>query len=116
MSRDTRHPNRIAAMPRGEKHWKYSDTPSILTLHKRIHRKHGPASAHKCVDCDNQAKDWSLNGAIYTDKVEDYSPRCRSCHVIRDDKTNNRAAKVSAGLKRAYIEGKRPRKYKQNHV
>jgi NAD-dependent SIR2 family protein deacetylase len=107
MSRDTRHPNRIAAMPKGEKHWRYSAVPSVLTMHRRIHRKHGAASKHLCVDCGNQAKDWSLNGTIYTDNVEDYSPRCRSCHVKRDDKINDRAAKVSAGLKKAYKEGRR---------
>lgn len=107
MSRDTRHPNRIAAMPRGDKHWNYNPNPSVLTMHRRIHRKHGAASNHKCVDCNQQARDWSLNGNVYTDKVEDYSPRCRSCHVKRDDKNNDRANKVSIGLKRAYAEGRR---------
>lgn len=107
MSRNTRHPNRIAAMPKGDNHWNYNPNPSVLTLHRRIHRKHVPAPNHKCVDCSNQARDWSLNGEIYTDKVEDYSPRCRSCHVKLDDKTNDRANKVSRGLKLAYAEGRR---------
>jgi hypothetical protein len=108
MSRDTKHPNRIAALPRGEDHWRYNPAPSTLTLHKRIHRKHGPASAQSCVDCGSQAKDWSLKkGHEYSDSIEDYEPRCRSCHVIHDDKLNDRAEKISAGLKRAYAEGRR---------
>lgn len=107
MSRDTRHPNRLAAMPKGTKHWRWTDAPSILTLHKRIHRRHGAAKQHKCVDCGAQARDWSLNGTVYTDDIKDYSPRCRSCHIKRDDKLNDRASKVSIGLKRAYSEGRR---------
>lgn len=105
--RDTLHPNRIAALPRGENHWNYNPRPSVLGMHKRIHRKYGAAKNHKCVDCSKQAKDWSLNGDYYTDKVEDYSPRCRSCHVKYDDKRNDRRKKVSEGLKRAYREGRR---------
>jgi hypothetical protein len=105
--RDTLHPNRIAALPRGEKHWNYNPKPTILTMHRRIHRKYGPAAKHPCIDCGRAAKDWSLNGDTYTDNVEDYSPRCRSCHVKYDDKKNDRAQKISAGLKRAYQEGRR---------
>lgn len=100
-------PESVAALPRGTKHWNYNPNPSVLTLHRRIHRKHGAASKHKCVDSGNQAKDWSLNGDTYTDNVEDYSPRCRSCHVIYDDKSNNRRELVSIGMKRAYAEGRR---------
>lgn len=106
MSRDTRHPNRIASLPRAESHWNYNPNPSVLTMHRRIHRKNGPASKHNCVDCGRQALDWSLNGTTYTDNVNDYSPRCRSCHIIMDDKNNDRGRKVSIGLKKAYAEGR----------
>lgn len=102
MSRDTNHPNRVAALPRGEKHWNFNHRPTILTMHRRIHRKHGPASSRKCVDCGKQARDWSLNGTEYTDNVDDYSPRCRSCHVKYDDKSNNRAELISIGVKRMH--------------
>ena len=100
-------PKRIASLPRGDKHWNYNSNPSVLALHKRIHRKYGPAKDRKCVDCGNQAQDWSLNSTEYTDNVDDYSPRCRSCHVRYDDKNNNRAEKVSIGLKKMYAEGRR---------
>jgi NAD-dependent SIR2 family protein deacetylase len=88
-------------------HHNWTDTPSVLTLHKRIHRRHGSAKNYKCTECDNQAKDWSLNGNTYTDKIEDYAPRCRSCHIRKDDKLNDRGLKISIGLKRAYREGRR---------
>lgn len=108
MSRNYSHPNRIASMPRGEKHWKYDPNPSILTMHKRIHRKYGKASTHNCVDCGSQAKDWSLKaGREYSDNIEDYDARCRRCHVLHDDKSNDRSEKISQGLKLAYKEGRR---------
>lgn len=106
MSRDTRHPNRIAAMPKGTKHWNYSANPTVLTLHRRLHRKHGKASAHACVDCGAVARDWSLNKSAYTDNIDDYSPRCRSCHV-KYDMTQDRKNKISNGLKLAYREERR---------
>ena len=78
-------PKRIPALPRREKHWNWNEKPSVLTMHKRIHRKHGPASQYQCVDqCGRMARDWSLDAKEYSDLIEDYKPRCRSCHVKRD--------------------------------
>ena len=76
--------NRIAALPRGKRHWNWSETPSILTLHRRIHRQYGAAKNYKCHDCGKPAHDWSNNAGKYTDNIEDYVPRCRSCHVKLD--------------------------------
>lgn len=75
---------RIASMPKGVNHWRWSNDPNKLTLHKRIHRKHGKASDKKCFDCGNQARDWSNDSGNYTDDIKDYVPRCRSCHVKKD--------------------------------
>ena len=77
---------RIAALPRGERHWNWSVKPILLTLHKRIHRRYGKASAFRCStrSCENRARDWANMTGKYTDKIEDYSPLCRSCHVKRD--------------------------------
>ena len=85
---------RLASLPSGEKHWNWTPKPSLLALHKRIYRKHGPASNHPCIDCGQKAKDWSNTGK-YTDRIEDYVPRCRSCH-IKHDFTDERRKKVSA--------------------
>ncbi len=99
-------PKRIPALPRGSNHWNYNPKPTVLTIHRRLHRKYGKASDHKCVDCGSQAKDWSLEGEEYTDDIKDYKPRCRSCHV-KYDMTNTRREKISRGLKAAYKNGKR---------
>lgn len=82
LSRD--NTNRLKALPKGTKHWNWTNKPSLLTLHKRIHRKYGKASNFKCVDCSKTARDWSNKGT-YTDRIEDYEPRCRKCHVRKDE-------------------------------
>lgn len=78
--------NRIKALPKGESHWRWKDLKdlSIQTIHRRLHRKYGPASNFKCVDCDNKAKDYSNENGNYTDDIKDYKPRCRSCHNKKD--------------------------------
>lgn len=76
---------RLAAMPKGTKHWNWCDKPNLLTLHKRIHRKHGAAKKHPCSKCKvRQAHDWANVTGKYTANVEDYAPMCRSCHVKLD--------------------------------
>lgn len=81
---------RLAALPKGEKHWNYSESPSKLALHKRLYRKHGKASAHLCFDgCSRQARDWSNETGNYTDDIKDYVPRCRKCHVKKDGNGQN---------------------------
>ncbi|HEC33019.1 MAG TPA: hypothetical protein ENI63_02040 [Candidatus Kaiserbacteria bacterium] len=75
--------NRIKSLPSGKKHWRWSENPSILTLHRRLHREHGKASLHKC-KCGKQARDWALVGKKYTDNIKDYLPLCRKCHISMD--------------------------------
>ena len=82
LSRD--NSKRIASLPKGNKHWNWCENPSKLTLHRRLHRKIGKASQFPCVDCGRPAKDWSCEKGKYTDKICDYKPRCRSCHVKKD--------------------------------
>ncbi len=76
--------NRIKSLPKGNNHWNWSKQPSLLTLHKRIHRRHGAAKNRKCAKCSNQARDWALIGKKYTDNIEDYQPMCRKCHTSMD--------------------------------
>lgn len=76
--------NRIKSLPKGKKHWNWSNNPTILTLHKRLHRQIGKASNYLCIDCGSKALDWSNETGNYTFNIKDYSPRCRSCHVKKD--------------------------------
>ena len=67
--------------------------------HGRVHRLHGPARDHLCVDCSQPAAHWSYNhddpderyasglsdGPIpYSIDPQHYSPRCVSCHKTFD--------------------------------
>jgi len=71
---------------------------SFVTAHKRVKKLFGPAHNHPCVDCGEQAKDWSYSNndpdqmfdisgtslLAYSLKPEHYSPRCRWCHWLYD--------------------------------
>jgi hypothetical protein len=73
-------------------------TISYRSAHRRAEAAKGPASTHRCVDCGNQAQDWSLrhdaaetyegrNGkhfCLYSGNPDDYEPRCKGCHLAYD--------------------------------
>lgn len=79
----------------GEDHpsWKGAEV-SYLGLHVRIVSFRGPAKRLECVDCDKQAAHWSYdhtgiderveNGTRFSTDIEQYSPRCVSCHKKLD--------------------------------
>lgn len=87
---------RVASLPKGERHWNWSDKPTLLTLHKRIHRKHGSAKMFKCAvkGCTRMANDWANKDGKYTDDVSDYEPMCRSHHVKKDKNWLKRGGRV----------------------
>lgn len=71
-----------------------TDAPEYATVHKRLRRRRGPASAHPCADCGATAQDWSYDGLDpeelegqagrdvlrYSTDLARYQPRCRTCH------------------------------------
>lgn len=80
------------------------DSISYNGMHQRLRRVLGNANLFSCVDCGKQASQWSLTitsntvvffgvnaGARnkrklpYSKDMSDYSPRCGSCHVDRDN-------------------------------
>lgn len=85
---------------RGEESPKWiGDKISYGPAHARIRSAYGPAKSHKCIDCGDQARDWSYNHNDPNEKLEIgisakpvaysadplyYSPRCRSCHSLFD--------------------------------
>jgi hypothetical protein len=80
----TRNNNpRIKALPKTTEHWRWQGNPTKTALHKRLYRWKGKASLFKCVDCFKQAKDWSSETEEYL-SIEEFKPRCRSCHVKKD--------------------------------
>lgn len=91
----------VPIVPHGE--WR-TDEPSYLTVHKRVHARRGKASEHLCVDCGSPAQEWSYDHdggdnerrevrpfmgereliLAYSLDINDYSPRCLSCHRVKD--------------------------------
>lgn len=71
-------------------------TPNYRTVHQRLKRAHGPATAHLCQDCGRQADEWSYDNADpdegidpdnecpYSIDLEHYLTRCKSCHRQAD--------------------------------
>lgn len=55
-------------------------------VHYWVKTMKGKASGYQCVDCDEQAQEWSNNNNhVYRQILRDYSPRCRSCHFKYDN-------------------------------
>lgn len=75
-------------------HWT-GDSATYSAVHQRIRKVRGRASRYQCVDCGEQAKQWSYNRSDANEKLgvaetpnpvpysvslESYVPRCISCH------------------------------------
>lgn len=58
------------------------------SLHCWVVQQLGKASKYKCVDCANQAYDWCNVDHSYQRELDDYAPRCRSCHALYDKQFN----------------------------
>lgn len=55
------------------------------TIHNALQRERGYASAHACVKCGEQARDWAFDEPTgFSTDLSRYSPLCRSCHLIKD--------------------------------
>jgi hypothetical protein len=54
--------------------------------HKDVYRTRGPASAHHCAECGEEAKNWSqVTGTDGTDPGQHYRPMCVKCHRAYDN-------------------------------
>ena len=72
------------------------DSASYHTAHRRIFYKRGSTAGHECVDCGEEAAEWSydhndphekqglctrgIQVLTYSPDPYHYSPRCRPCH------------------------------------
>lgn len=74
--------------------WK-GDEVEYAGAHSRVRRLRGRASEHACIDCGDQARDWSYVGGCprerisksfsnrghpYSPDPDKYVPRCKLCH------------------------------------
>lgn len=86
-----------------EREWATAEV-GYKTAHNRVAVTYGLASLHSCIDCGEQAKEWSYRGGspveligehtnesgtrmvAYSPDPRDYDPRCKSCHVKYDSR------------------------------
>lgn len=75
---------------------------TYLAMHKRVYAAKGRAAEHDCVDCGGEAREWSYNNSgvgevegdhaararKYSMDVNQYEPRCCSCHRAFDEHPN----------------------------
>jgi hypothetical protein len=80
--------------------------PSYDAMHGRVRRARGSANEHACVGCGAPAHDWAFTypdgrswyasvrpgDGMYGTSVDDYEPKCRSCHR-RDDSARHAEAR-----------------------
>ena len=58
-----------------------SGSPSYDVWHNRVRKARGPASGYRCVDCGDQAEDWSTADPSSDDIRVRFQPRCRNATV-----------------------------------
>lgn len=94
--------------------WLIKPVVGYTAAHGRVKYLHGPAAAHACVDCGDNAQDWSYDKSDPTQLVDErgrpysldptcYVPRCRSCHRRHDAAHNN--SLTPTGVRSAATEG-----------
>lgn len=78
---------RLASMPKGKNHWRFSENPSVVAIHKWINKYYGRATHCENVTCEGRGKkfDWALiRGKDYKRLRSVFIQLCRSCHVKYD--------------------------------
>jgi hypothetical protein len=103
------------AIPEKEGRPAKGGVPGYDAAHRRVYRDRGPAAALTCVDCGEQAREWSYSGADpdelttrpdlrnehpglrYSLKSEFYEPRCICCHRSKDDSLAHSGLRNSKG-------------------
>lgn len=82
-------------LPEWDRHY---TTSGYLSFHRKIAKERGKASEFPCVDCGQQARDWSHQSGEFRGDIMSYFPRCRSCHIGHDNPQSgegNNSAKLT---------------------
>jgi DNA-directed RNA polymerase subunit RPC12/RpoP len=64
--------------------------PTYSTIHHNIRKIRGSARKYKCIDCGQKAHDWCWIHGTPTDDINNYEPRCGSCHGVYDGYSDRR--------------------------
>jgi hypothetical protein len=93
---------------KGEDHYHWvGDDVTYQGMHYRVKKYRGSASQFLCIDCGQQAEEWSYNhldenertgtdgGHLlpYSTDVTFYEPRCKSCHRAFDQSRDRRSTR-----------------------
>ena len=71
-------------------------SPQYKAIHKLIQTERGSASLNKCVDCGNDAENWSHIFDTDAENIFNYESRCEKCHRKYDFKHyGNHLAKLT---------------------
>lgn len=103
---DPDYRDRMSTWVLGNQRKRKNIDPLGLQAYKRAHGKvrgrRGPAKEFLCIDCGEQAKEWSLRrsaiGSVrselhsWSDDINDYEPRCVPCHRALDKEVRNSRA------------------------
>ncbi len=93
--------NGLKGKPKSPEHranlWRNRERSSTYgAIHQLIRFRKGNAKGLNCVDCGGPGYDWSLKQEAanlvfdeswpgwFSTNIEDYEPRCRSCHAYYD--------------------------------
>jgi hypothetical protein len=80
-----------------------TDSKEYNRIHREVVKAKGKAKEYLCVDCEKDAMDWSCIKGSSGSHIDDFEPRCRSCH-LRYDWTEDRSdglRKLHKGRKRS---------------
>lgn len=67
-----------------ELRYQLTPTPTYSGVHQRVRKELGRAADYPCADCGQSAREWTYRhgggGMPYSTNLDDYEPRCMSCH------------------------------------
>lgn len=93
--------NRLASMPKGKQHWRWSKVPTVAAIHRWLNNWYGRANKCESLNHPNipvKKFDWALKkGKAYAKNRKHFIMLCRSCH-IKYDMTLERRVKISQAL------------------
>jgi hypothetical protein len=91
--------NRLAAIPKGKNHWRYSDNPTVSAIHRWINKWYGRAYRCESPTHDNdivvKKYDWALlKDKDYSKDINHFWQLCRKCHIKYDGITEKVAMQL----------------------
>lgn len=103
---DTRYHREMRASQPKRQHEPTTSECTYSAAHNRVRNRRGKASEHRCIECGNQAEEWSYRGGAPSEQrgtrtrhrhartntvrtawcgdPNYYDPMCQACHAARD--------------------------------